>query len=239
MTAKPPFWATIFTILSLVILCSLGTWQMQRLHWKQNLLQELVDARASTPDTLDIATITATTFDDDLVKYVTVTGHFIKNSGIFIGPRTWQGQNGYHHVAILASTKNDRLIINRGWIPAGKKTDVNLPDGAVTITGLLRHPDPGNFFTPANDPAAGHWFSINPRQIAAFQKLDNVVPTILYAEQESGTEDLPVQDALRWEPPNNHFGYAVFWYSMAVILMLIYWLRFIVRQRETHISPDR
>ena len=32
---RPTFWATVFTVPALAILLALGTWQVQRLHWKE------------------------------------------------------------------------------------------------------------------------------------------------------------------------------------------------------------
>lgn len=35
---RPTFWTTVFTIPALILLLGLGTWQVERLHWKENLI---------------------------------------------------------------------------------------------------------------------------------------------------------------------------------------------------------
>ena len=46
MPRRPPPGATIATGIALVLLCSLGAWQVQRLHWKTDLLAQLDKAYA-------------------------------------------------------------------------------------------------------------------------------------------------------------------------------------------------
>ena len=36
-----PFWGTILTICGICVLCALGTWQYQRLQWKNEILKTI------------------------------------------------------------------------------------------------------------------------------------------------------------------------------------------------------
>lgn len=226
MAFRPPFWATILTLAGIAGLLALGTWQVKRLYWKQDILSRLAQAyesgdlpRYSYRDLQETSELTR----------VRVRGAYDHSNEILIQPRTWQGQAGYHVVTPLELGGADFLLVNRGWIPQDRRAQASRPEslteGPVEVTGLLRVPDKGNPFTPANRPAENIWFSISPAQLAA--KAGPVLPLILYADAETGNPPLPVREALRWQPPNNHAGYALFWYSMALVLAVIYYLRFI------------
>ena len=50
---KPSLWLTIFTIPSFIILLVLGTWQVQRLVWKSDLISEYNNNFEKQPVTID------------------------------------------------------------------------------------------------------------------------------------------------------------------------------------------
>lgn len=233
-----PLWATILTICGVIVLSGLGTWQVQRLHWKETLLADLASARADQDRKFSFDEIKSLAASGKTFGYGSANGRFLPGSEIFVGPRTWKGANGYHQIAVLMLKDGGAVAVNRGWVAADQKETVILPSQTVTITGLLRRPDHGNIFTPDNDPAAGDWFTIDLLQLSDSSGMARLAPMVLYSERESGGGDTPLREALGWQPPNNHLGYAVFWYGMAGLLIVIYWLRFIVR-KETRTSPDR
>lgn len=228
MIKKPPLFATLTAFAAFTVLCALGTWQTQRLYWKRQMLTDLRAAYATaSPPVLsgeDLADFAAGTMPFARAR---VQGRYIHDDTITIGPRTWQGANGYHILTPLRLEDGIVLVINRGWVAAADKNAVQRPANTVTVTGLLRRPERYNPFVPANDPASGQWYRIDPAQIADHFGLGPIIPVILYAGEESGGTALPVREALRWMPPDNHFQYAVFWFGMAGILAVIFWLRFV------------
>ena len=226
-----PVFATILTLCAVAVLCGLGTWQVQRMHWKQGLLADLQAA-------YNTGTLPPLSFEDigDIAAggmnfaRGTVQGRYRHELEIALGPRTWEGRPGYHILTPLELDRGGFVIVNRGWAPLDKKDPAGRPDsqpgGYVMATGLFRRPEAPNMFVPENDPAAGQWHSVDLAQIAAASKLDRVAPLVLYAEEESGQPALPVKEALRWQPPDNHLSYAIFWFGMAGILLVIFTLRF-------------
>ena len=46
---KLPIFTGIAVLIALAILISLGTWQVERLHWKEGLLADIAERRAATP----------------------------------------------------------------------------------------------------------------------------------------------------------------------------------------------
>lgn len=218
-----PVLATLLTLCAVAILCSLGAWQVQRLHWKEGILAQLAAARAAGPQDIVFPAITP----DIAPFYAHLRGHY-EGAAFAVGPRTWQGAAGSHLVVPLMLDNGGVVFVNRGWVPQGQENAAAAPAGDVSVAGLLRVPERGNPFVPANAPEKGAWFRIDPAQMAAAAGIGLVAPLVLYAESETpeGASLQPVRAALQSQPPNNHFQYAAFWFSMAGVLLVIYYLRF-------------
>lgn len=229
-----PLWATIFTVIGILILCALGTWQLQRLQWKESLLAVVEKAYAVDPATrtLGPADIKKLMQEKPVFAYGTFAGILRHDAEIAVGPRTLNGNPGYHIVTPLEFPDGSgQILVNRGWVPLTYVPEPPDEDGIVTIIGTLREIPPGNTFTPSNTPTKGQWYSIRTEEMTSHFNLDNLLPGIMiYAESENG---IPVAGASRLELSNSHRSYAIFWFSMAALLALFYILRFHLRPRLT------
>ncbi|HTK83530.1 MAG TPA: SURF1 family protein [Patescibacteria group bacterium] len=232
---KPPVMATVLTLVSIAILCGLGTWQVKRLHWKQGILHqlEIAESMNSTP-LVTYTDIVARADEDDLklIRNVSLRGRWLNDREVLLAPRTWQEKIGYHLLTPLALDGGGTVLVNRGWIPEDKKDPASRPEtivnaSEVDVMGMLRHPERANIFVPRNAPEKNEWFRIDLAQIATARHIKNLAPLVLYAKLETGNPELPVKEALVWHPPNNHASYAFFWFSMAGILAVVYCFRFL------------
>lgn len=79
-------------------------------------------------------------------------------------------QPGYLVLTPLRLTSGAYVIVNRGFVPFDRKEQstrlAGLIQGETKITGLMRQPEARNFFTPADDLAAGTYFTRDPDLIA-------------------------------------------------------------------------
>ena len=73
-------------------------------------------------------------------------------------------------------------------------------------------------FTPNPEPEKNLWFSRDSTAIAAAKGVGPVAP--FYIEQESppAPGGLPVAGVLTPSFPDNHLGYAITWYGLALVL---------------------
>ncbi|WP_164751195.1 SURF1 family protein, partial [Mesorhizobium sp. M7A.F.Ca.CA.002.05.1.1] len=141
-----------------LILLVLGTWQMQRLYWKEGLLQTIDQRTHSAP--LPLVAVEkefAATGDVDYTP-VTVTGTFL-HQGERHFYATWEGDAGFNVYTPLALDDGRFVLINRGFVPydlkdAAKRAKGQVA-GSVTVTGLARNPLPGkpSMMLPDNDVA--------------------------------------------------------------------------------------
>ncbi len=226
---KPPFWATVLTIIGVLILCGLGTWQIKRLSWKQNLLAQIEQEHARDVSRIIIepSDITA---DMNMQRGV-IYGTFDHDHEIAIAPRTHEGTPGYHILTPLLLQDDSIMIVNRGWVPLDKRAIDTRPESRVSgktkVTGIFRTPQKPNIFVPQNAPNQGQWYRIDINDIQNHIGKDEIKPVILYAEATDNQNLLPLSSATKPQLNNNHLQYAFFWFSLAVTLIIIYILRFV------------
>ncbi len=220
-----PVWATLFTVLCVVILCALGTWQLYRLAWKTDLLARIAIAQARPSVLVEPAKLDETwDFHHGMVE-----GQYDHTHTIAIVPRTYNGVMGAHLLTPLKLSDGRTIIVNRGWVPEGKVVPLEKKRGTVQVRGVFRIPEEPNMFVPFNHPEKGAWYRIDLSDLARYLKTDALVPVLLYAEVESGAGRYPVAQAIVPHIPNNHLQYALFWFSMAVVLVGVYIARFVRR----------
>lgn len=149
----------------------LGTWQVQRLHWKTALLARLEDRIVKPPLPLP-PKVDPTAIEDFDYRRVLATGHFRHDQEMLVGPRVHDGENGFQVVTPLERSGGVKILVNRGWISKKMRDHKNrdkdaLPMGEVTVEGLLRSPWKKNMFTPDNRPDVGEFYFPDIQQMAA------------------------------------------------------------------------
>lgn len=228
MKHKPPFWATVFMLCSVAVLCGLGTWQIQRLQWKQDILQKLETAYESGAD----QTLGPDALEEQDFSFGRTQGVFLPGKAFLTGPRTHDSRVGNDLIMPL-KTGRGTLLVNLGWTDQSLN-DLplkNLKKQTVRLEGLARRPD-WNIFTPENQPQNDQWYRLDIGEIATTKNLDAPWPFILYAERMQPPALPEFPNTKRWNPPNNHLGYALFWFTMAGVLVAVYVLRFIGEKKK-------
>ncbi len=222
---KLPLWATVFTVISVAILLGLGTWQVKRMQWKNQIIAELDSAyNSERPDRLELDKAKDRNF-----SYGLIAGIFMPDKALLIGPRTKDGKVGKDLIVPVRVHGQYDLLVNLGWT---EETDISrLPihhakGKGIRVTGLTRKPE-WNDFTSENSPEQDLWFRADINQIAKAKDLKSPYPFLLYAETASYKFDAAFPNNERWYPRNKHLQYALFWYTMALALIVIYVIRFI------------
>jgi surfeit locus 1 family protein len=229
-------WPGLATLAALAILLSLGTWQMQRLAWKDELIARIA-ARAQAPatDELPLAGqgMWQGQFDPAEHEYrrVRVAGTFehgqeVRVHGLMSSRTAGQPLSGYYVLTPLRLADGRHIIVNRGFVPTQLADPASRAQaqaaGPVEITGLVRGPEPRNWFTPADNPARNEWYSRDPQAIAAALRLTQAAPWILDADATPNPGGWPLGGQTRMELPNNHLQYALTWYGIALTLLGVF-----------------
>ncbi|RWX67130.1 SURF1 family protein [Mesorhizobium sp. M4B.F.Ca.ET.089.01.1.1] len=217
------------------VLIGLGTWQVQRLHWKEGLLQTIDQRTHSAPRPLaELEKQFAATGDVDYTP-VTVTGTFLHQ-----GERhffaTWEGASGFDVFTPLQLDDGRFVLVNRGFVPYDLKDAAKRPQGEVagkvTITGLARNPLAGkpSMMLPDNDVQKNIFYWKDRDAMAASAGLPagaGLVPFFIDADKTQNPGGLPVGGVTIIDLPNSHLQYAVTWYGLAAALagVLLFRLR--------------
>ena len=214
-------------LIAFAILIALGTWQMRRLAWKEDLLHKIDTRMHAAPTPLPPESDWGK-LDPDAYEYrhVTATGVFEHDHEALIfrasGPNEGLSQPGYVVMTPLRLASGAHVLVARGFVPEERKDPGSRREGQVagetTVTGLLRAPEPRNAFTPADDPAKGLWFTRDPALIAAHFGLVRAAPFSIDADPTPVPGGWPKAGVTPVNIPNDHFSYALTWYGLAATL---------------------
>lgn len=222
----------ILSLFALAVLLALGTWQMQRLFWKENLIATVTSRVKETPQRLPgLAESLSLDLRNEEYRPYTVTGRFLHQHEVQVYTSLSDAKGvysgaGYWVLTPLQREDGSIVIVNRGFVPLEKKNPSTRPegqvDGEVSVTGVLRSPEQTNYFTPANDPSRHAWYSREPEEIARAFGLKNVLPFMLDVVANYRAGDLPQPNETRIAFTNNHLGYALTWYGLAATLIGVF-----------------
>lgn len=223
------FWlALVLFPVALVILLSLGTWQVNRLHWKEALLADI--AQRSTAAPIDIAELERLGAAGEALDYrhATANGHYLNDKERhFLA--TFQGQSGFYLYTPLELADGRYLFVNRGFVPYDRKDPATRPESLVegeqTITGLARAEltEKPSSLVPDNDEAANIFYWKDRVRMAASVGLpaERVLPFFLDADSTPVPGGLPKGGVTQIDLPNNHLQYVITWYGLAFALVAV------------------
>ena len=224
MGFRPALWMTICSVIALVILIALGSWQMYRMQWKAGLIAEFETRAHAAPQ--DVMAIDV----ESPVRYqrVQVAGTWLHQHEVQLIGRTFEGTAGYHVITPLMLNDGRMVMINRGWV----SQDYRMPDSRpftqtsdpVTFEGIIRLPAQKGYFVPENNLEKDDWFTLSIGDIARYRSLDDTLITSFTVDalRGDGAHKLPIGAAVDIALPNNHLQYALTWYGLALGLIGVY-----------------
>jgi surfeit locus 1 family protein len=220
---RPRPLSAFLAFLGFAILIALGTWQVERLHWKEGLIAERAARLAAPP--LTLATVPKSPGAYDL-RRIRLSGEFLNDKELVYGPRVHNGESGWRVVAPLRLDDGSFALVDRGWVPEDRKDrrsrTAGEPRGRVEIDGVLRAAPRRGWFTPDNVPAHNQWYTPDVAQMAAHLGLANVHPWLVEAGPAPNPGGFPIGGGTLAPLPNNHLQYAITWYALAAALVVIY-----------------
>jgi surfeit locus 1 family protein len=220
-TASPRarlFWAAGISLACAVFL-ALGTWQLFRMQWKQELIarvnQRAHAAPVAVPSPAEWPSLTA---DNAEYRHVQVSGTLLLDRSTLVQASTQLGP-GFWVMTPLQTSSGEIILVNRGYI-ADRKADTGSGTAPATVTGLLRMSQADGDLLRKNDPAGQRWYSRDVQAIAAARGLGQAAPFFIDADASPAPQaGQPVGGLTVIAFRDNHLVYALTWYALALMII--------------------
>ena len=209
---KNLFLFKVFVFSFIILFCSLGTWQLYRLEWKQNLINQISEGLKSTP-------IRYSQIINKNYQKVILAGEYDFKNQIYLYSLNGKGQPGFDVVTPFETTSRENVLVNRGWIKKELKNKAEINFSSKNITGMLRQANRKNLFTPDNDLEENIWFSLNLEDV---QKITGKEFNQFIVYLEDQNINIPKPKKITVDVPNNHLKYAITWYSISISILFYY-----------------
>jgi len=205
------FLFSIFVFFFISVFIALGSWQIVRLNWKLELINQIETSLKDNPVNL------ASSIKKNYLRIKT-NGSIDFDKQIYLYNLNEKGKPGFEVVNSL-KIGNENYLLNRGWIPFDKKGNkiINIVD-EENIIGVLKKQIKSNRFKPKNDILNNYWFTLNRDDIFKFTD-KKFSPYVIYL---SGNKKLPKSKLITANISNNHKKYAMTWFSLAISIFLLY-----------------
>jgi len=208
---KNKFLFSVFVYFIILVLLSLGSWQLYRLNWKLNLISEIENSLKNDPVELS---------KSDKKNYLRIktSGQIDFDKQIYLYKLNKSGKPGFEVInPILIG--NENYLINRGWISFDQKdqSEINFVN-EDKIIGTLKLQTKASIFKPENDIEKNYWFTLNRDDVFKYTG-KNFSNFIIYL---NGDYKTPEPKVITANISNNHKKYAITWFSMAISILLIY-----------------
>lgn len=210
-------------------LLALGVWQVQRLQWKQALI-ERVDQRVHAVPVAAPGQEEWAGIKRELNEYarVQIVGRFDHSRETLVRASTELG-SGFWVLTPMQTTAGFWVLVNRGFVPTAYRAPASRIGGTgqQSVTGLLRLSEPGGSFLQHNDAVAGRWYSRDVQAIAASVALDArpgarvsvaTAPYFIDTAASQTTQEWPRGGLTVLSFYNNHAIYAATWFVLAAMV---------------------
>ena len=202
---------SVFVYFIILVLLSLGFWQLYRLSWKLDLINQIENS-------LKVEPIELQNVEKKNYLRIKTSGQIDFEKQIYLYNLNETGKPGFEVINPIKIGKEDYLI-NRGWISFDKKNkpEIDIID-QKNIIGTLMLQSKSSSFKPKNEIDKNYWFTLDREDILKFTGR-NFSKYIIYL---NGNYENPRPKVITAKISNNHKKYAITWFSMAISILLIY-----------------
>ena len=202
---------SVFVYFIILTLLSLGFWQIYRLNWKLELIEQIENSLKNDP--VELSNIEKKNY-----LRIKTSGEIDFDKQIYLYNLNDAGKPGFEVINPI-KIGDENYLMNRGWIPFEKKDlpEINLVDQNQIVGTLMLQTKPSTF-KPENDIEKNYWFTLNREDILKFTGR-NFSEYVIYL---NGDYKIPKPRVITAKISNNHKKYAITWFSMAISILLIY-----------------
>ena len=200
---------TIFVYLTILLLFALGSWQLQRLAWKKDLISKISNSFQSPPIQIPI--------NIKAFEKIKFSGTIIGNpiSVYNLGEKGVYGFDIYYPLLV----ENKSLMIKAGWSPIVIKESKNFIGKKFEFEGVVLNYKKRNIFTPDNSEKNFYYF-INSKILT--EKYNKRFDNFYLHETSNIFKSLNLIKSHNINIRNNHLQYALTWYCLCFIIIIAF-----------------
>jgi surfeit locus 1 family protein len=228
--------------LTLLLLLALGTWQVQRLGWKRDLMAQVESRIHAGPVAVESARFwLGMDVEAHAYQRIQVAGRLLHDKRLFVYASTALGAGYWLLVPmVLRDDPQSAVWINMGYVSNAQRrllladptlwSDSTLAS-SMSIVGLLRTSEPDHVLLRKNVPDEKRWYIRSVEQMTGASGLAeaglSTAPFFVDADRVADPAAYPVGGLTQIRFNNNHLVYALTWYFLAAMNagVLIYLLR--------------
>jgi surfeit locus 1 family protein len=233
--------AHVVVVALAILFINLGFWQLSRME-ERRLENAVGESRfAEEPQGLT-ALLEAAGDDTESLEFrrSTVTGEYQPADEVLVRSQVYQAVSGFHVITPLLGEDGTAVLVNRGWVPLDADEvpviAASPPEGEVTVTGWIRPAQTRGALGPT-DPEEGRLVTMNRVDIERIQQQVPYPLEPVYLSALEGAEgELPMPaSGPTFEDEGPHLGYAIQWFSFALIGVVGYF--FLLRRAARRSGP--
>jgi len=205
---------TSFSFLIIILLFSLGTWQLIRLNWKQQLIEDIsVSINKPAFEVSDLAQVKS-------FQNIKLSGDLFKKN-YFIYQLNEKGKYGFNLISLMKVNENYSVLIQRGWANSIKdEYKFNLNNEQYKLSGRVENIKPKGFFTPNNDTNLEFKYYIDVGLLETINKV-KIYPFILIQTSKDGQFE-NIKNLQNLNIANNHLQYAITWFVLGFCILIAF-----------------
>jgi surfeit locus 1 family protein len=238
-TLLSPRWLAghLLALTLIVVFINLGLWQLRRLQTRRAYNAQIIAQQNFEPRRYDLLSQDIPV-EERTFRQVAQLGQYDTSEEVLLRSRAHGGEPGYHLLTPLVFEDNRAILVNRGWVPFAYDTppvaEAAPPEGDVLVAGTLYPSEVPQEGFGARDPETGELDAVFFTNLA---RLEQQMPYTLephylrLTSQRPQPGDYPVMLEPEKLDSGSHLGYAMQWFSFAIIGVVGYTilLRSVVR----------
>lgn len=230
----PSWQMSIFAICMILLFIRLGFWQLHRAEEKINM----VNAHSALADQKPILWQEGSTLPAQYQQF-RVQGQFLQKT-LLLDNQHYHHQFGYHAVSPFVLSNGNVILIDRGWLPGDPTRQifppVESPRNIITLQGSAYYPSEKNW-------QLGQVFENDSANYVVIELIDtklisqflhkSVYPFIMRLGKDEANGYIREWTVVAM-PPKRHYAYAVQWFAMALVILIIFIVLNCKKKHETH-----
>jgi len=200
------------------LLMWLGNWQLNRQEWKDRILESMEKAPTQTP--IPMQQVNLDNYGDFAFQRVQINGMWGTGPNYFIIGRTHKKRPGYHLVNIVQLNDGRYIAVNIGWMAHKNVMQKSL--FKADLVGRIRQGDKPGWLSPPHIPGIQEWSSMDLEAMGNAIGIELEPFYVDYVREDHGRPPFPIPHMIKVN--NKHFGYAVMWFGMGGVWLIMFML---------------